>query len=120
MATLPRTVLPAANAPSSVIRNQVPNSFASEIARHTKVLVEIGPERGQPGKCPSHAMLEGFDFCEGRARDSSEHRVARGEMHEAARQVVDHIRAGGTALVVPIRRETEHEVIDDELSLLAE
>src|SRR5258706_16471151 len=36
MATLPRTVLPAANGPSSVMRNQVPNSFASLIARHTR------------------------------------------------------------------------------------
>src|SRR5438105_14649685 len=36
MATLPRTVLPAANAPSSVRRNHVPNSFASLIARHTR------------------------------------------------------------------------------------
>src|SRR6266571_3201661 len=36
MATLPRTVLPAANAPSRVIRNHVPNSFASLIARHTR------------------------------------------------------------------------------------
>src|SRR4029077_11321126 len=42
MATLPRTVLPAANAPSSVMRNQVPNSFASAIARHTH---ERGPLR---------------------------------------------------------------------------
>src|SRR5258705_1745878 len=36
MATLPRTVLPSAKAPSSVVRNQVPNSFASESARHTR------------------------------------------------------------------------------------
>src|SRR5258705_11209703 len=36
MATLPRTVLPAAKGPSSVMRNQVPNSFASLIARHTR------------------------------------------------------------------------------------
>src|SRR6266700_2196004 len=36
MATRPRTVLPAANGPSSVMRNQVPNSFASAIARHTR------------------------------------------------------------------------------------
>src|SRR5258705_6906706 len=41
-------------------------------------------------------------------------------MHEAARQVIDHIRAGGTALVLPIGRETEHEMVDDELALLAE
>src|SRR5207247_2964017 len=36
IATLPRTVLPSANAPSRVIRNHVPNSFASLIARHTR------------------------------------------------------------------------------------
>src|SRR6266487_4256908 len=188
MATRPRTVLPAANGPSSVMRNQVPNSFASAIARHTrergawsttrfsirsvlivvlqpihdavlflpaerreieqvvgveqmveaalvgrigvedalavardaKVGVEIGPERRQPGKCPSHALLEGFDFCEWRARDRSECRVARGEMDEATSQVIDDIRAGRAPLVLPLGRETKHEMVDDELALLAE
>src|SRR6267378_6791197 len=36
MVTLAWTVLPATNAPSRLMRNQVPNSFASLIARHTR------------------------------------------------------------------------------------
>src|ERR1043166_11626 len=36
MVSRPRTVLPAANAPSSFMPNQAPNSFASAIARHTR------------------------------------------------------------------------------------
>src|SRR6185436_17439737 len=36
LSCLPRTVVPAANGPSSVRRNQVPNSLASAIARHTR------------------------------------------------------------------------------------
>src|SRR5690242_14692933 len=41
-------------------------------------------------------------------------------MHEAPRKVVDDIRAGGAALVLPIGREPEHEMVDDELALLVE
>src|ERR1700704_3378858 len=36
MVTFAWTVLPATNAPSRLMRNQVPNSFASLIARHTR------------------------------------------------------------------------------------
>src|SRR6185437_13839483 len=37
MLSRPRTALPAANAPSSFTRNQVPNSVAFVRARHTRV-----------------------------------------------------------------------------------
>src|SRR5436189_3987322 len=37
MLSLPRTGLPSANAPSSLTRNQVPNSAAFVRARHTRV-----------------------------------------------------------------------------------
>src|SRR5437667_10362572 len=37
MAILPRIGLPAVNAPSSLTRNQVPNSSAFVMARHTRV-----------------------------------------------------------------------------------
>src|SRR5436189_31927 len=90
------------------------------IERHAKVIVEVSPKRGHPAECPSHALLEGLDLCERRARDRRECGVARPEMQEAAREVGHHIRARGAGHVLPLGRDTEHEGSEDELRLLSE
>src|SRR5216683_6796248 len=88
------------------------------VERHPEVVIEVGPEGRQPRKRPTHALLEGFDLFEWRARDHGECGVARGEVHEAAREVVGDVGAGGAPFCTPIR--TEHEVIGEELALPVE
>src|SRR5258708_10510511 len=85
------------------------------VESHPEVVIEVGPERRHPRKGPAHALLEGFDLVEGRARDHGECGVARGEMHEAACEVVGDVGAGRAPVCTPIR--TEHEVIGEELAL---
>src|SRR5439155_1131708 len=102
-----------------VIRNHVPNSCASLIARHTRARGARSITRFSIRSVlivvlqPVHDALL-FPTAE---RREIEQVVRVEQMVETA--LVGRVGVED-ALVVPIRRETEHEVIDDELSLLAE
>src|SRR5581483_4984133 len=85
--------------------------------RDAIVEVEIVAERGHPPERPAQALLVGLQLVERSARDQDERRVARRQMLVNAVEIVGPVRAVRAAFV-PVR--PEHEMLDDELALVAE
>jgi len=77
------------------------------------VPVEVVPVGRHPLEAPAHALLEGFDLRQRRARDREQGDVALREVPVRAVDVVGQERAAWAALLPP---RTEHEVIDDQLA----
>src|SRR6202022_4167906 len=61
---------------------------------------------------PPHATLEGLELAQRRARDGDQDDVARGEVHDAALEIVGPERAA-LAPLLPVGRE--HEMVDNQL-----
>lgn len=81
------------------------------------VKIEIASERRDPLKLPAHALLEGFDLGERRARNHRERGVAIGQVRGRAVEMIRHLRA---AWATRLPAGAEHEVVHNELAAAAE
>src|SRR5215467_15437295 len=81
------------------------------------VIVEITSVGRNPIKLPSQALLEGFDFGQGRSGNRRKGNVALRKMHQCSVRMIHVERAAGAGFF-PLR--AEHEVINDELAFAVE
>ena len=81
------------------------------------VVVEVGAVGRDPLELPAHALLEGLDLGERRARDDDERDVVRVEVRQHAVDAVAEERAADAAFAPA---GAEHEVVDDQLAAAVE
>jgi hypothetical protein len=76
-------------------------------------MIEVIAGGRQPLEAPAHALPEGLNLCERRARDRDESHVALGEVNGRAIEMIRQQRAARAAL---LPAWSEHEVVDDQLA----
>src|SRR5215831_3225358 len=91
------------------------NAFSCE--RHAKIIVEIGIERGDPGKPPAHPPAHDLNLLDRRTRDHSIAHVVILQMNQDALDVVDGERATHALMLVAW---AHHEVLDHKLAATVE
>ena len=92
--------------------------FLVAVPRRLEIAVELAALAARdPVEVPAHALLEGLDLRDGRARDGDERDVAAREVDRRAVEVVGPERA---VLASHLGIRAEHEVVDHQLAAAIE